>query len=146
MHARSRTPELVYSKNGGNQTRPGHARDTIRLKQRIMKTLITISIGVALFGFSACDSKVESSRKDALESKADALENRADTARKDAKADAANIAKQAGLDADADKDGAKARAEAEKKAAADAAESIRKAGDATGNALDKKAEETREQK
>ena len=53
-----------------------------------MKTLITLTtIGVALLGFSACDSKVESSRKDALESKADALENKAATVRKDAKTD-----------------------------------------------------------
>ena len=61
-----------------------------------MKTLITIAtIGIALFGLAACDSKVESSRKDALESEAKSLENKADTVRKNTKTDAADLAKQA---------------------------------------------------
>ena len=64
-----------------------------------MKTLTTLTAGVALLGFVACDSKVETSRKEAVESKADALEHKAEGARKDAKVFAADAAKQASLDA-----------------------------------------------
>ena len=57
-----------------------------------MKKLITVTtIGVALVGFAACDSKVESSRKEALESKAEALDHKADVVRKDSKTDAADL-------------------------------------------------------
>lgn len=112
-----------------------------------MKTLITLTtLGAALLGLSACDSKVESSRKEALESKADALENKANTVRKDAKTDAADLTKQAGLDADAAKAAAKARAEADKKAAVQVADDLRKSGDQAAKAIEEKAKETREQK
>ena len=117
------------------------------LENTTMKTLITLTtIGVSLLGLSACDSKVESSRKDALESKAEALDHKADVVRKDSKADAADVAKQGALDADAAKDAGKARAEAEKNAAAQTAENVRKSGEQAAKALEEKAKDTREQK
>jgi len=48
---------------------------------------------VALLGFSAGDSKVESGREGAPDSKADAMENKADTVRKDSKTVAADVAR-----------------------------------------------------
>ena len=117
------------------------------MENKPMKKITTFTtLSLVLLGFAACDSKVESSRKEAIESKADALENKADTVRKDAKTDATNLTKQAAMDADAAKDAAKARAEAEKKAAEGTAESVRKSGDQAAKALEEKAKETREQK
>ena len=117
------------------------------LESTTMKKLITVTtIGVALVGFAACDSKVESSRKEALESKAEALDHKADVVRKDSKTDAADVAKQGALDADAAKDAGKARAEAEKNAAAQTAENVRKSGEQAAKALEEKAKDTREQK
>ncbi|MCX6979872.1 MAG: hypothetical protein NTV08_03865 [Verrucomicrobia bacterium] len=133
--------------NGGNEIRPTTSRAAMQRRTQPMKTLTALTtIGVTLLGLAACDSKVESARKEALESKADALENKAGTVRKDAKADADNLAKQAAMDADAAKAAAKARAEAEKKAAEETAEAVRKAGDQAAKDLEKKAKEAREQK
>ena len=145
---RQATSDMRNEINGLDlKMRPASARDTIQWQPPPMKTIITFTtIGVALLGFTACDSKVESSRKDALESKADALDNKADTVRKDAKTDATDLKKQAALDADAAKDAAKARAEAEKKATEQAAESVRKSGEQAAKNLEEKAKDTREQK
>jgi len=113
----------------------------------VMKTFITFTtVGVVLLGFAACNSKVESSRKEALESKADALDNQAATVRKDSKVDAADLAKQAALDANAARDTAKANAEVEKKAAEQTADTVRKSGEQAAKDLEAKAKETREQK
>lgn len=113
----------------------------------LMKPIITFtSLSFVLLGFAACDSKVESSRKEALGSKADALENKADTVRKDSKTDAANLSKQAAMDADATKNAAKANVEVEKKAAEATAETVRKSGEQAAKDLENKAKETREQK
>ena len=112
-----------------------------------MKTHTTlVTVGVALLGIAGCDSKVESSRKEAVESKADALDVKAGIARKDAKTYAADIAKQAAMDAESAKADAIARAEAEKKAALETAEGIRKSGELKATALEEKAKETRDQK
>ena len=112
-----------------------------------MKTLNPYTLlGVALLGFSACDSKVESSRKDALESKADALDNQAATVRKDSKIDADDQAKQGKLDAEAAKEAAKAKAEVDKLAADQAAAGVRLSGDQAAKTLEDQAKATREQK
>lgn len=113
----------------------------------LMKPIIPFaSISFVLLGLAACDSKVESSRKEALGSKADAIENKADTVRKDSKTDATNLSKQAAMDADAAKNAATANAEAEKKAAEANAERVRKAGEQAAKDLENKAKEIREQK
>ena len=104
----------------------------------VMKTMKTLIAITALFT-AACDSKVESSRKDALETKADALENKAKDVAKDAKSDAAALTKQAELDAAA----AKALS---KRTAEETAESVRLSGERAAEALRNKAQETREQK
>lgn len=113
----------------------------------LMKTLATLTAAtIALLGLIACDSKVESSRKDALESQAKAIDNKADDVRKDSKADASDLKKQADLNAEARKDAAIARTEAEKKAAEQAAENLRKSGEQDANALEEAAKAKREQK
>ncbi len=87
-----------------------------------MKTPITViltAIGCTLL-FTACDSKEEQRREEALERKADGLENHADKVR----------------------EGAEAKADALE----DQAKQTRKAGEAVGDAVDKAAEGVREQK
>ena len=116
--------------------------DESNMKAPILFTSLT----VVMFGIASCDSKVESSRKDAIESKAEALDHKADVVRKDSKTDAADLAKQAALDAEAAKAAATARAEAEKNAAAQTAENVRKSGEQAAKALEEKAKDTREQK
>ena len=112
-----------------------------------MKTVILFTtISVVLLGFTACNSKVESSRKEALESKADALDNQAATVRKDSKVDAADLTKQAVMDANAARDSATATAEAEKKVAEQTALGVRQSGEQAAKSLEEKAKETREQK
>ena len=103
-------------------------------------------VGVALLGFAACRSKVDSSQNAALESKANALDNQAETVRKDSRVDAADQAKQATLDADATKAAANASAEAEKKEAEQAAMGVRKTGEQAAENLEAKAKEIRDQK
>ena len=108
-----------------------------------MKTITALNslaiAAITVMFYAACDSKVESARKDALETKADALENKADAVRKDTKSDAAVISKQGELDAAATE--AEAKRVAEEKAAA-----LRNAGDQAAKSLEEKAKETREQK
>ena len=110
------------------------------------KSTILTAISLAIFSITACDSKEESARKNALESKADALENKADTVKKETKEVAKDFAKQAEYDAIAQKDAEKLRAENAKKAAADTAEELRRSGERAAKALEGKAKDTREQK
>ena len=112
-----------------------------------MKTCITFTIiGTVILGFAACNSKVESSRNDALEKKADALDNKAAIIRKDSKVDANDQVKQASLDADAAAATARANAELEKKAAVQTADTVRQSGEQAAKALEEKATETRGEK
>ena len=112
-----------------------------------MKTLITFAfIGGVLLGFTSCNSKVETSRNAALESRADALDNKAAIVRKDSKVDAADQVKQASMDADATTAAARASAEAEKKDAVQSADTVRQSGEQAAKALEEKAKETRAQK
>ncbi len=78
-----------------------------------MRIILTLTSLAALTFITACDSKQEEVRKDAIENKADAMENQADAVRKDAK-----------TDAKADK----------------------ASGEATADAIEKKAETVRDQK
>jgi len=71
-----------------------------------MRRFISVTvIAVTLLGFAACDSKVDAARR------AEELEKKAVIAHEDAKVFAANRARQAAMDVDADK----ARAETERK-------------------------------
>jgi len=112
-----------------------------------MKKFLTVTIvGIALIGFTACKSKVDTTQNAALESKANALDNQAETVRKDSKVDAADQTKQAILDADATKAAASASAEAEKKKAQQAANGVRQTGEQAAENLEARAKEIRDQK
>lgn len=82
------------------------------------RLIFSVLVATAALGLGACDSKQETSRKEALETEAQRLERLATETKKRAEEDAA-AAKRAG----------EARAEATKQAAAAAAEEAKKEAD-----------------
>jgi len=126
------TPHIVESEN--------------HLNSVMKKSLILPSLGIILIGFSACNSKVETSQNAALESKADALDHKAAVVRKNSTVDAADQIKQTSMEADAATAATKASGEAEKKDARQTAVIVRQSGEQAAQALEEKAKETRDQK
>ncbi|MHA3771913.1 hypothetical protein ACXR0O_10295 [Verrucomicrobiota bacterium sgz303538] len=101
-----------------------------------MKSLYLFA-AVAALGLSACDSRQENARENALEKRADGLENQADATRKasEKKADAIESSGKHGVDklnpnTPADKE----------------ADAVRKSGEAKADALENKADAVRDQK
>ena len=101
-----------------------------------MKTLVVLS-ALAALTFSACDSRQENARENALEKKADTLENQADATRNAAerKADAIESTGKQGADK------LNPNTPADKQA-----DAVRKSGEATADTLENKADAVRDQK
>ena len=110
------------------------------------KNILLTTLSVVLMGFAACNSKVETSRNEALEIKADALDHKAAIVRKDSTMDAADQVKQTSMEADAATAATKASGEVEKMNARQTAVVVRQSGEQAAQALEEKAKETRDQK
>ena len=110
------------------------------------KYLHGTALSLILMALPACNSKVEKSRIEALETKADALDNKAAVVRKNSSIDAADQVKQTSMEADAAMAAAKASSEEEKKNARETAVIVRQSGEQAAKALELKANEARKQK
>ena len=110
------------------------------------KYLYGTALSLILMALPACNSKVEKSRIEALETKADALDNKAAVVRKNSSIDAADQVKQTSMEADAAMAAAKASNEVEKKNARETATIVRQSGEQAAKALELKANEARKQK